>query len=48
MGYDLHITRAAKWFENKGYEISSEEWLALVQADDELKLAGYNGDYFAL
>ena len=48
MGYDLHITRAKYWFENEGYEISPEEWIELVQSDDELKLAGYNGDYFAL
>ncbi len=48
MGYDLHITRAKNWFENEGCEISVEEWLALIRSDAELKLAGYNGEYFAL
>ena len=48
MGYDLFITRAESWSENKGREITSEEWLKLVKDDPELKLAGYNGPYFAL
>ena len=48
MGYDLHITRAEVWSQNEGKEITSEEWLALIQSDVELELAGYNGDYFAL
>jgi hypothetical protein len=48
MGYDLHITRAKFHFENEGAWITAEEWLRNVEEDPELKLAGYNGDYFAL
>lgn len=48
MGYDLHITRADFWPDNKGREISAEEWLEVVRSDPELKLAGVNGPYFAL
>lgn len=49
MGYDIHITRApADYFDNAGHEITAEEWLACVQADPELELAGYNGPHFAL
>ena len=42
MGYDLHITRP------EGAWITAAEWLQYVEQDPELKLAGYNGDYFAL
>ena len=48
MGYDLHITRAADWSEAEELPITSAEWLAFVEADPELKLAGYNGSHFAL
>jgi hypothetical protein len=48
MGYDLHITRAEFWSQNEGKEITADEWLKLVKKDPELKLAGYNGPYFAL
>jgi hypothetical protein len=49
MGYELHITRAPKWYyENEGHWISAEEWLEYVERDPELRLAGYNGKYFAL
>ncbi len=36
MGYDLHITRAAQWADNAGFEIPADEWLALVASDPEL------------
>lgn len=39
MGYDLHITRAEHWSDNTGAEITAEEWLAVVHADPELRLA---------
>lgn len=48
MGYDLHITRAKYHFDNAGHWITAEEWLRYVEQDPDLKLAGYNGDYFAL
>jgi hypothetical protein len=48
MGYDFHITRAKFHVENEGAWITADEWLRYVEQDPELKLAGYNGDYFAL
>ena len=48
MGYDIHITRAADWMDNKGSEISADEWLLFVEQDPELRLAGYNGKHFAI
>jgi hypothetical protein len=49
MGYDIHITRSPNgWMDNAGYEIAAQEWLTIVAADPELKLAGYNSPYFAL
>jgi hypothetical protein len=48
VGHEIHITRAAFWADNKGSEISAKEWLQLVESDPELRLAGYNGQYFAL
>jgi len=48
MGYDLYITRAEFWAENEGSQISSEEWLAVVDADPELTLAADESTpYFA-
>ncbi len=48
MGYELHITRAKHWPESKTKPITAEEWLAIVEHDPELQLAGLNGPYFAL
>lgn len=48
MGYELHITRADFWAENEGLEISPEEWLALIEADEELTRDNRNGPYFAI
>lgn len=40
MGYDVHITRKGDWFEDEP-QISLEEWLAAVEADQEMRLDGY-------
>ena len=48
MGYDFHITRASSWADNAKHQISSDEWLAYIDNDPELALAGENGPYFAL
>lgn len=48
MGYDLHITRAHDWTGSEEQPITANEWLAIIDADPELSLAGYNGPYFAL
>lgn len=48
MGYNLHITRAKFHYRNDNQWITAEEWLRYVEQDPELRLAGYNGDYFAI
>jgi hypothetical protein len=45
MGYDLRITRALDWGANKGREISTEEWLAVVQEDDDLTADPASGPF---
>ena len=45
MGYDIHVTRAIDWKENRGNKISKSEWLALVEQDSELSLDPENGEY---
>lgn len=47
MGYDLHITRRKHWTA-KGHDISSEEWLAVIAGDPELRLQPESGPFFAL
>jgi len=47
MGYNIYITRSSR-YEPTGGEITPEQWLAYVRQDQELRLAGYNGEYFAL
>jgi hypothetical protein len=41
MGYDVHITRKDDWWDPEGPEISLAEWLAVVDADPEMRLDGY-------
>ena len=48
MGYDIHITRANDWDKNQGFEISTEEWLNLVQDDPDLIPVPENGEYFVV
>ena len=48
MGYDLRITREDQPNAEEAPTITAEEWLAFVEEDGELSLAGYNGEYFAL
>jgi hypothetical protein len=40
MGYELHITRREDWPDD-GPSISFDEWMAVVNADPELRLGGY-------
>ncbi len=47
MGYELHITRREFHADDHGLEISSEEWLRVVEKDEELELEPENGPYFA-
>lgn len=38
MPFELHATRAKRWFDNEGFEITTEEWRAIVAEDDELSV----------
>jgi hypothetical protein len=48
MGYDLHIVRTEDWTERAHNPIRSDEWLAYLENDKDLKLLGVNGPYFAV
>ena len=48
MGYELYITRADSCTRSGHALIGADEWLAIVEEDSELRLAGYNGPYLAL
>ena len=47
MGYDIRITRADDWSANTGAEISTEEWLKVVESDPELTADPANGPFAA-
>lgn len=47
MGYELHITRAEFWAENKRNRITREEWLSVIDEDAELTIDEHNGPLFA-
>jgi hypothetical protein len=47
MGYDLHITRALEcWYDNPTDPILESEWVAIVDADPELRMATPDDDYY--
>jgi hypothetical protein len=49
VGYDIHITRSRDWSDiPPDKQITGQEWLHYVAKDPQLKLAGYNGEYFAI
>jgi len=48
MGYDLHITRRSFWADDDGPEITSSEWLQVINNDPSLNISNYNGEFFAL
>jgi hypothetical protein len=41
MGYELHITRRANWFDDDGPSIDLDEWLLFLRSDPEMRLDGY-------
>lgn len=45
MGWELHIVRTEHWFDSASVPISSEEWLQLVNDDNELSIDKKNGDF---
>lgn len=48
MGYDLHITRAEHWAENRNAYITADEWSRLVGSDTELTPDPRNGPHFVV
>ncbi len=40
MGYDLHITRKANWFD-EGDDIALSEWEGIVESDPEMRLDNF-------
>ncbi|MCA9402344.1 MAG: hypothetical protein KC897_01070 [Candidatus Omnitrophica bacterium] len=46
MSFNLHITRADHWSENRGREISREEWKACVAKDPDLAAFPEMGEGF--
>jgi len=48
MGVEFHITRADFWAENDDEQISSDEWLDIVNNDPELSLSTQNGEFHAI
>ncbi|MBB3225550.1 hypothetical protein FHW69_000140 [Luteibacter sp. Sphag1AF] len=41
MGYDVHITRKAEWFDEHGPSISMDEWKAYIASDPDMRLDGF-------
>ncbi len=48
MGYEYHITRAEHWAESTSHPIAAEEWLRVVEGDEELRIEPEGGAYFAV
>ena len=48
MGWELHIVRTENWFDSASDPISREEWLQLVNDDEELTIDNVNGDSYAI
>lgn len=48
MGWELHIIRSENRFHSNDNPISSEEWLQLVNEDNELSIDNKNGNFFAI
>ncbi|EJH7013980.1 hypothetical protein NFT50_003184 [Salmonella enterica] len=48
MGWELHIVRTEYWSDSASDPISREEWLQLVNDDEELSIHNKNGDTYAI
>lgn len=48
MGWELHIVRTEDWSDSASDPISREEWLQLVNDDEELSIDNKNGDSYAI
>ncbi|MFI6516068.1 hypothetical protein ACIBF1_10960 [Spirillospora sp. NPDC050679] len=40
MGYELHVTRNAEWWQEGGRQITTDEWANAVAADPDLEMVG--------
>ena len=41
MGYEIHITRKAEWFDEDGPDITLDDWKNYISSDSEMRLDGY-------
>ncbi|PDO89179.1 hypothetical protein [Kosakonia pseudosacchari] len=48
MGWEMHITRAESWSDSETQPIGSEEWVQLVNHDEELAFDRRNGEFHAI
>lgn len=48
MGWELHIVRTENWFDSSNNPISSDEWLQIINDDEELSVDKTKGDFFAV
>lgn len=48
MGVEFHITRAEYWAENDDDQISSDEWLDIINNDPELSLSQISGEFHTI
>lgn len=48
MGVEFHITRVEYWAENDDDQISSDEWLEIINNDHELSLSQISGEFHTL
>lgn len=48
MGWEPHKVRTEYWFDSASDPISREEWLQLVNDDEELSIHNKNGDSYAI
>ena len=48
MGWEVHMTRAHHWPDSDQRPITAAGWLAVVSADQELRIDEANGPHFAV
>lgn len=46
MGYELHITRKANWYDEEGRGITLDEWDKLAAGDPDLLSFHFNGPFY--
>lgn len=48
VGWELHIVRTENWFDSASNPIKSEQWIQLINNDEELSIDKKNGGFFAI